>query len=69
MVSPWYQGDIVLNTGSGDARTGDRTAPAPAGAITADGIATLGGSGGFGSREILIAGAIVMGAVLWRLSR
>lgn len=60
-ASPWYQGDQVVSY-AGDARSGDRTAPA-AGSLA-------GAVGGSGLKLPLIAAAVIVGgALLWKRLR
>lgn len=68
---PWYQGDQVVNFGAGDVRTGDRTAPAPLGTVTPGGAAqSIGGAiGASNAWPLVAAGVILVGALLWKLSR
>lgn len=70
---PWYQGDMVVNFGSGDVRTGDRTAPAPLGTVApGGGAAGIGAQiGGASSNTLALVAAVVIlgGALLWKLSR
>lgn len=64
--NPWYQGDIVLNTGGSTGTSGDRTAPA----LTAgDPLATVATSTGLSSGTLIIAGFLIVGAVLWKSYR
>jgi hypothetical protein len=60
VTSPFNAGDFVVNWGDGDATTGDRTAPASG---------SLAGAVGGASAPLLIAGAIILGALLWKRSR
>ena len=58
-TSNWYQGDMVNAWGDGDVKTGAREQGNEGGA----------GIGGI-PMDVLIAGAIIIGAVLWkRLSK
>lgn len=58
-ASPWNQGDFVIGWGDGDPRTGDRTAPG--GSLT-------GAVGGLGM-PLIVAGTIIVGALLWKRFR
>jgi hypothetical protein len=59
-LSPWYQGDQVVSY-AGDARSGDRTAPAAMGSIA-------GAVGPSLAIPLAIAAAILIGALAWKRS-
>lgn len=58
----WNQGDMVVNWGAGDATSGDRTAPQSGSLAGAIGL----GSGRVSGGAILVAVAIIAGALLWK---
>jgi hypothetical protein len=70
-ATPWYQGDFVTSF-AGDARSGDRTAPPPLSVGSADGAIGTGVptmAAAKSNPSLLIAGAILIGALLWKVSR
>jgi hypothetical protein len=54
-ASPWYQGDMVNVWGDGDIATGSRDQGTPGASL-----------GGLSGTHLLIAGAIIVGALLWK---
>jgi hypothetical protein len=64
-VTPWNEGDIVISYDQGNARSGDRTAPAAT--TAADGTVIGASSPGISAGAVMAAIAIVGLGLAWRL--